>query len=303
MMYECEYFLAIAAAKNLNRAAQSLYISPSALSQFLSKLEHRLGHRLFVREKNALRLTEAGMLYYEAAKQIEEIKSDLLERMEKLSNPDACAVRIAVSGTRALNFATVLWPVLCKTYPDCSFYLSNDISGQIYEQILESALDFGIMVLDYDRQEQFRYFCLRHDEVGLLIPEEHRVNRMLREQGIDPEEPVDIDVCRGETLLLGMRQSILTRFCKQYFRQERFAPHQLTYAMQGNLEDVARISGVIGLCPAGYVQGKEGVVFQRLKNPVFYDLGIVCHRDKKLTPLEEGFLELAQANKDKYSIL
>lgn len=69
------------------------------------------------------------------------------------------------------------------------------------------------------------------------------------------------------------------------------------------MEDVARISGVIGLCPAGYVQEKEGVVFQRLKNPAFYDLGIVCRRDKKFTPIEEGFLALARANKDKYSIL
>ena len=223
----------------------------------------------------------------------------MMLRMEQLFCPDGNAVRIAVSGTRALNFATELWPVLCRTYPNCSFYLSNDISGQIYEQILESELDFGIMVLDYDRQDRFQYFCLRHDEVGLLIPEGHRVNRMLREQGIAPEEPVDIAVCRGETLLLGMRQSILTRACQQYFRQERFVPHQLTYAMQGNLVDVAKISGVIGLCPAGYVQEQKGVVFQRLKDPVFYDLGIVCCKDKQFTPQENGFLELAQAQGNK----
>lgn len=295
MMYECEYFLAIVEAKNLNRAAQTLYISPSALSQFLSKLEHRLGHWLFVREKNVLRLTQAGLVYYEAAKQIEEIKKDMMLRMEQLSCPEANSVRIAVSGTRALHFATELWPVLCQTYPDCSFYLSNDISGQIYEQILESSLDFGIMVLDYDRQDRFQYFCLRHDEVGLLIPEGHRIHRMLQEQGISPETPVNIDVCRGETLLLGMRQSILTRACQQYFHQERFTPHRLTYAMQGNLVDVAVISGVVGLCPAGYVQEKEGVVFQRLNNPVYYDLGVVCRKDKQFTPQEEGFLELAQA--------
>ena len=303
MMYECEYFLAIAAAGNLNRAAQSLYLSPSALSQFLSKLENRLGHPLFVREKSALRLTEAGMIYYEAARQIEEIKGDMMLRMEKLSKPDACAIRIAVSGNRALTFATFLWPVLCKTYPNCSFYLSNDISGQIYEQILESTLDFGLMVLDYDRQDQLQYFCLSHDEVGLLIPEEHRVNRLLRERGISPQDPVDISVCAGETLLLGMRQSIITRSCKRYFRQERFTPHQLTYAMQGNLVDVARLSGVIALCPAGYVQEKQGVVFQRLKDPVFYDLGIVCRRDKQFAPAEQGFLDLAQTHKDKYSAL
>lgn len=302
MMYECEYFLAIVEAKNLNRAAQALYISPSALSQFLSKLENRLGQRLFVREKNILRLTEAGRLYYEAAKQIEEIKKDMMLRMEQLSCPEDNAVRIAVSGTRALNFATELWPVLCQSYPNCSFYLSNDISGQIYEQILEASLDFGIMVLDYDRRDRFQYFCLRHDEVGLLIPEGHRIHEMLRVQGMDPNTPVDIDVCRGETLLLGMRQSILTRACQQYFRQERFSPHQLTYAMQGNLVDVAKISGVVALCPAGYVQEKEGVVFQRLKNPVYYDLGIVCRKDRKFTPVEKGFLELAKAHTDKNSM-
>ncbi len=295
MMYECEYFLAIAKEKNLNRAAQSLYISPSALSQFLSKLESRLGHRLFVREKNSLRLTEAGMIYYEAAKQIEEIKAGMLDQLEQLTNPDASSIRIAVSGNRALKFATLLWPVLYEKFPNCTFYLSNDISTQIYEQIAEGTLDFGIMVLDYDRQDRFRYLCLHHDEVGLLIPDGHRVLQQVGEA----DEPMDIRLCEGETLLLGMKQSMVTRLCKQYFRQERFTPHQLTYSMQGSLMDVARISSAIALCPAGYVQEKEGFVFQRLKDPVFYDLGIVCRKDRRLTPTEEGFLELAQTLKDK----
>lgn len=293
MMYECEYFLAIAKEKNLNRAAQSLYISPSALSQFLSKLENKLGHRLFVREKNALRLTEAGMIYCEAAKQIEEIKAGMLNQLEQLTNPDAASIRIAVSGNRALKFATLLWPVLYEKFPNCTFYLSNDTSAQIYEQIAEGTLDFGIMVLDYDRQERFRYLCLHHDEVGLLIPENHRINRLLQEQGTEGQ-PVDIRLCEGETLLLGMKQSMITRLCKQYFKQERFTPGQITYSMQGNLAEVARISGVVGMCPAGYVQEREGVVFRRLKDPVFYDLGIVCRKDKQLTSTEEGFLELAQ---------
>ena len=296
MMYECEYFLAIAKEKNLNRAAQSLYISPSALSQFLSKLESKLGHRLFVREKNSLRLTEAGMVYYEAAQQIEEIKTDMLDQLEQLANPDGTSIRIAVSGNRALKFATLLWPVLYEKFPNCTFYLSNDISNQIYEQIAEGTLDFGIMVLDYDRQEQFRYLCLHHDEMGLLIPNGHRVLRQVGEG----DEPVDIRLCEGETLLLGMKQSMITRLCKQYFKQERFAPGQITYSMQGNLVDVARISGVIGMCPAGYVQEQEGVVFRRLKDPVFYDLGIVCRRDKQLNPTEEGFLDLAQRYQHQY---
>lgn len=294
MMYECEYFLAIAKEKNLNRAAQSLYISPSALSQFLSKLESRLGHSLFVREKNALRLTEAGMVYYEAAKQIEAIKTGMMEQLEQLTNPDAASIRIAVSGNRALKFATQLWPVLYEKFPNCTFYLSNDISTQIYEQIAEGTLDFGIMVLDYDRQDRFRYLCLHHDEVGLLIPDNHR---LLQQVG-NADEPMDIRLCEGETLLLGMKQSMITRLCKQYFKQQRFVPGQITYSMQGNLAEVARISGVIGMCPAGYVQEQEGGVFRRLKDPVFYDLGIVCRKDKQLTAVEEGFLELAQELKD-----
>ena len=206
----------------------------------MSKLESKLGHRLFVREKNALRLTEAGMIYCEAAKQIEEIKGEMLRRMEQLTNPGADSIRIAVSGNRALKFASRLWPVLYEKFPSCTFYLSNDISAQIYEQIAEGTLDFGIMVLDYDRQEQFRYLCLHHDEVGLLIPENHRVNQRLPQA----DQPVDIRLCEGEALLLGMKQSMITRLCKQYFKQERFNPGQITYSMQGNLVDVARISGV-----------------------------------------------------------
>ncbi|WP_418710149.1 LysR family transcriptional regulator, partial [Allofournierella sp.] len=48
------YFLEIARAKNLSRAAERLYVSQSALSQFLAREEAELGVKLFLRRHNTL---------------------------------------------------------------------------------------------------------------------------------------------------------------------------------------------------------------------------------------------------------
>lgn len=62
------YFLCIADQRSLTRAARSLFISQSALSQYLKKLEIDIGTQLFVRNGRELVLTEAGKIYDRSTK-------------------------------------------------------------------------------------------------------------------------------------------------------------------------------------------------------------------------------------------
>ena len=70
-----EYILEIARCRSVTRAARSLGISQSALSQILLRVEREIGTPLFVRQKRALKLTEAGELYVEAAESIIDAKT------------------------------------------------------------------------------------------------------------------------------------------------------------------------------------------------------------------------------------
>ena len=67
---EIEYFIAIVENHGLSGAARELFVSQSALSQFLLKLETQVGTPLFLRNYKSLTLTEAGEIYYENAKKM-----------------------------------------------------------------------------------------------------------------------------------------------------------------------------------------------------------------------------------------
>lgn len=57
---QLEAFTSLAKILNFTKAAKSLYVTQSALSQRIAKLEEDLGVTLFIRDKSSIRLTEAG---------------------------------------------------------------------------------------------------------------------------------------------------------------------------------------------------------------------------------------------------
>ncbi|MCD7844731.1 MAG: LysR family transcriptional regulator [Oscillospiraceae bacterium] len=85
---QLRYFIAVADTLNFSRAADSVYLSQSALSRQIMELEQEVGLPLFTRTTRKVELTEAGRALCASAK-------DLISRWEKLlpevrdATPDA----------------------------------------------------------------------------------------------------------------------------------------------------------------------------------------------------------------------
>ena len=79
-MLHLQYFKALAENEHLFRTANELYISPSALSASISRLETDLGVRLFDRVGRNIQLNEDGKkFYYHVKRVLDELD---LARME-----------------------------------------------------------------------------------------------------------------------------------------------------------------------------------------------------------------------------
>ena len=64
------YFWTIAEENSVSKAAEQLHITQPTLSRQLRELETELGTELFTREKNRLKLTEAGLFLKSRAEEI-----------------------------------------------------------------------------------------------------------------------------------------------------------------------------------------------------------------------------------------
>ena len=82
---EQQYVCTLARCQSLSRAAEELFISPSALSVYISNLEKYLGVRLFERtgRGKAFVLTSIGEEYVVRAEKMLELKALLLSAIEE----------------------------------------------------------------------------------------------------------------------------------------------------------------------------------------------------------------------------
>src|ERR1041385_4738537 len=64
------YFIAVAEAENVSRAALKLHVSQPALSRQVRDLEEELGFPLLERSAKAVRLTEAGRTFLSEARAV-----------------------------------------------------------------------------------------------------------------------------------------------------------------------------------------------------------------------------------------
>lgn len=80
-MRQLRYFIAVAHLLNFSRAAESLHISQSTLSQQIAELESELGGPLFLRNKRSVRITDAGMALLDEGEPLLYQFDDLVRRI------------------------------------------------------------------------------------------------------------------------------------------------------------------------------------------------------------------------------
>jgi DNA-binding transcriptional LysR family regulator len=115
------YFLETARLGSIRRAAEVLYVAPSALSRQIALLEEDFGAPLFERAGSGMRLTAAGQLFAEQAratlKSFERLRSDL-DDLQQLRRGT-----VSISSMEGA-VPTVLYPAMrafTRDHPQISF--------------------------------------------------------------------------------------------------------------------------------------------------------------------------------------
>jgi DNA-binding transcriptional LysR family regulator len=112
-----ELFCLAVEAGSFTAAAQAAGVTPAAVSRSVSRLEKRLGVRLFVRSTRSIRLTDGGKDYFEQCRQA---LGQLVEAERKLSGEQvqpAGTLRISAPTTYGHHRLLPLLPAFRARYP------------------------------------------------------------------------------------------------------------------------------------------------------------------------------------------
>lgn len=174
LLKQIQYFMAVAEYRHFTRAAERLFVSQSALSQQMTKLENDLGVKLINRDQHPVALTPAGQDFWEAARKILDDVQALEHRMQKHLPPERRTLRIGmITGLGNIKIADILTS-FCDRYPEINFTITNKLSKELCQMLLTGDLDLALFAAPYGIETyDLEFFPLEDEEFVLIVPANH----------------------------------------------------------------------------------------------------------------------------------
>ena len=146
-------FCEVVKYKNISKTADSMYISQSAITQSIQKLENLLGGKLFYRNKTGVELTEEGRNLYDYVKDSIEKMNNAENIFSKYINLEKGKIRIG--GGNSLVASLILDVVLefIKKYPDIEISISSGITDNLLQKLANGELDMVVLNLPYHNKK------------------------------------------------------------------------------------------------------------------------------------------------------
>lgn len=163
-----EYFLAIAQAGNISRAAQGLYLSQPALSNSLKRLEEDLGTQLFSRDTYPLQLTQAGELYYRYVRENQERERLLRQTLAQMEREPSGTVRIGLNFWRSSLVLPQVLPKFQRQYPQIQVEPAEGTHQELAALLDQGKLDVALFHRP-NPYPQFSFQHLRYERILLTV--------------------------------------------------------------------------------------------------------------------------------------
>lgn len=171
------YFLAIARAGHITRAARSLGVSQPALSAMLRKLEREAGLPLLDRTGRGVELTEAGRLFAQHAEEAVRRADAGVRAVRELAGLERGSIRIGGGATAITYLLPPAVSALRRAHPGLRFYIREAGSRAVAASVASGELDLGIVTLPLAATDAAELLTtpLVDDELRLIAPPGHRL--------------------------------------------------------------------------------------------------------------------------------
>ena len=169
---DLEYFIAVAETGKFNDAARRCFVSQPTLSGQLRKLEEELGSPLFERTTRQVRLTDFGKEALQFARgAISQIRQ-LEQKAAALKDPFMGPVSLGAFPTLGPWFIPRISEMLHRQYPKVEFYLSEEKTPVLQEQLLGGVMDAVFLAMP-QTLAGVEVVPLFSEAFRLAIPENH----------------------------------------------------------------------------------------------------------------------------------
>lgn len=173
---QMEYLVEIVNSNyNITAASQKLYVSQSAISQFISNFENQNEVDLFVRKNGRIvNLTSAGMKIYQSAQRVLEKYYDLENTLKDASSQQKGTIKIGIHPTILRLFFTKFIPRFLLEHNEAYINIVEGGTLELREQLIDQAVQAAILVHPTElNPNAFEEYQLMRTEVAAFMSPEH----------------------------------------------------------------------------------------------------------------------------------
>ncbi len=274
---------------SFSKAAEANFISQSAVSQQLAKLERDLATQLISRGGGVVVPTDAGKAFYQGAKEILRRHEQLLGEVR--SAADAVRGVLRVGTIYSLGFY-LLDPYVRKfiqRHPEVNLHVEYTGWNRIYAAVIGGEMDLGVVACP-EKHRSIEIIPLDKEELGVVASPDHALALRRR---------IDIAELRDKDFVAFERNIPTRRLIDKVLKQQKV---KVNIVMEfDNVELLKRaimVGAGVGILPKDNVEREvahKDLSYARLdgmRKPLTRPVAIICRRGKSPNPAERMFLGL-----------
>ena len=206
-VHQLQVFLAVAEKLSFTRAAEGLFLTQSAVSHQIAKLERSAGCELLIRQGRTVTLTPAGREMAHQARRVLAALDEAGAAVRRVARPDQGRLRIGASSTACQYIIPEALREFRECFPGYSLSITPGDSPAMVERLLSESIDLALMIRP-ERQRKLAYYDLLEDELQFLVSPLHPWAKAGR---------VDRHQLGEQPMVLYGRQSATYRLVERYF--------------------------------------------------------------------------------------
>ncbi|MBY3584329.1 LysR family transcriptional regulator [Rhizobium bangladeshense] len=281
------YFLAVAEELHFGRASARLGIAQPPLSRQIAQFEKEIGAILFDRSRSQIRLTQAGELLQERAREILERVDQTEREVRRIGEGVAGRLRIAFVGTATFGVLPNIIKAFRLAHPDIELALSAMNNAELQRALIQREIDIAVARPAIEDPE-LKSETLIEESLVLALPDRYA----------NVPDPLKLGELRDTTFVLFPRRPrpSYADYVLDVCKRNGFIPASQVMA-QDFLTAISLVSVGVGVCivpQSVALNERTGVVYRNFEgfNPGT-KLSLNYRRDNR-SPHLFGFLALAR---------
>ena len=145
-----KYFLTVAREGTITGAANVLHLTQPTLSRQLMDLEKELGHKLLIRGKHNVSLTQEGMILRKRAEEIVDMVEKTEAEFQSITDILSGDIYIGGGESDCMKYIAEIIKEIQTDYPDIKFHIHSGNAEDVTERLDKGLLDFGVLIQPVD---------------------------------------------------------------------------------------------------------------------------------------------------------